>query len=115
MDEAKPLLEKYLGKLNLRYSNYKNLDSALSKGMKQISKLIRMPGITFYWARHTFANVARNVCRMSKDDIGLALNHIDHGHSITDIYISKDLKIVDEVQSNVIKQLRNIARKLSLK
>jgi hypothetical protein len=115
VDEAKPLFIKYLGKLNLRYANYKNLDSALSKGMKELCTMVGIHGITFYWARHTFANVARNVCRMSKDDIALALNHIDYGHSITDSYISKDWKIIDEVQINVIRRFRKIACKLTAK
>jgi hypothetical protein len=39
---------------------------------------------------------------MSKDDVGLALNHVDQGNKTTDIYIEKDWSIVDEVQSNVI-------------
>jgi integrase len=103
--EAKPLLEKYLGKLPLRYSTYKGLDTALSKGMKLVTKSLDIPAITFYWGRHTFANSARNDCRMSKDDIALALNHVDHGHQTTDIYISKDWKIVDEVQAKVIAML----------
>jgi hypothetical protein len=52
--------------------------------------------------------LARNSCRMSKDDVGLALNHIDEGHRTTDIYISKDWTIVDEVQVKVITLLRRL-------
>ncbi|MFS2185578.1 site-specific integrase [Mucilaginibacter sp. Mucisp84] len=111
VDEAKPLLKKYLGKLTLRYANFKHLDSALSKGMKQVSEQPGIPPVTFYGARHSFANVARNDCRMSKDDIALALNHIDHTHTTTDIYLSRDWKIVDDVQSKVIDRLRKIDKK----
>lgn len=68
--------------------------------------------MTFYWARHTFGNTARNVCRMSKDDIALALNHVDEGNRTTDIYIAKDWKIVDDVQRNVIAQLKKVETKL---
>jgi hypothetical protein len=39
---------------------------------------------------------------MIKDDVALALNHIDQGNKVTDIYIEKDWSIVDEVQSNVL-------------
>ncbi len=39
---------------------------------------------------------------MSKDDVALALNHVDEGHRTTDIYIDKDWGIVDEVQAGVI-------------
>lgn len=106
VDEAKPLLEKHIGKLRERYSTIGALNKALSKGMEQICQLTNIPEATFYWARHTFANTARNDCRMSKDDVALALNHVDEGNRTTDIYIAKDWKIVDDVQRKVIAQLR---------
>jgi integrase len=108
IEEAKPLLDKYVDKLSGRYSTYGILDYALSHGMKQLRKLAGIPEVTIYWARHTFATVARNTCRISKDDVALALNHVDNDHRVTDIYIEKDWTIVDEVQSKVICQLRNL-------
>lgn len=57
------------------------------------------------------AKVARNACRMSKDDVALALNHIDEGHRTTDIYIAKDWCIVDEIQHKVVFLLRNRMKK----
>jgi integrase len=108
VEEAKPLIEKYFENLSKRYSTYGGLDTALSKGMIELRKLTGIDDITFYWARHTFANLARNACRMSKDDVALALNHIDEGHRTTDIYIAKDWKIVDEVQFKVITILRKL-------
>lgn len=71
-----------------------------------------LSGVTFYWARHTFATVARNDCRMSKDDVALALNHVDEGNRTTDVYIAKDWKIADNVQRKVIAQLRKVEIKL---
>ena len=65
-----------------------------------------MNEVTFYWARHTFANLAYNVCKISKDHIGQALNHVDEGHKTTDIYIEKDWAIVDNVQDAVISLLK---------
>src|SRR5690606_7469880 len=107
VDEAKPLLEKYLGNLRKRYSSADALNWALCKGMEQLRKLTGIPELTLYWARHTFANTARNDCRMSKDDVALALNHVDEGNRTTDIYIAKDWKIVDDVQRKVIERLSN--------
>jgi len=106
IEEAVPLLNKYIGKLHERYSSSKGFDGALSKGMKQLRKITGISEITHYWARHSFANCARNNCRFSKDDIALALNHVDNGHRTTDIYIAKDWKIVDEVQFKVVKLLK---------
>ena len=115
VDETKPLLEKYLGKLSLRYSSSDCLNWALCKGMEQLRKLTGIPDLTLYWARHTFANTARNDCRMSKDDVALALNHVDEGNRTTDIYIAKDWKIVDDVQRKVIAQLKKVEVKVMKK
>lgn len=106
--EARPLLEKYLGKLQDRYSTYNGLDTALSKGMQQLRTITGVPDITFYWARHTFATIARNKCQMDKDSIAEALNHVDGDHKITDIYIEKDWSIVDKVQAAVMKFFRGL-------
>jgi integrase len=102
VNEAKPILNKYLEKLHERYNSFENLDRAINEGMKVVNKNSKLSGVTFYWARHTFANLGRNKCRMSKDDVGLALNHLDQGNKTTDIYIEKDWSIIDEVQSKVI-------------
>jgi len=115
INEAKPLLEKYLGKLRERYASAHCLNWALSKGMEQLRKLTGIPDITLYWARHTFANTARNDCRMSKDDVSLALNHVDEGNRTTDIYIAKDWKIVDDVQRKVVAQLHKVEARLAKK
>lgn len=106
--EARPLLEKYVGNLQSRYSTHTGLDTALSLGMQQLREITKIPDITFYWARHTFANIARNKCKISKDDIGEALNHVDGEHKTTDIYIEKDWSIVDDVQAAVLRFIRNL-------
>lgn len=48
------------------------------------------------------------ICRLSKDDITFALNHIDNGHRTTDIYIAKGWKIINELQLKVVCILRNL-------
>lgn len=101
-ETALPLLDTYRDKLEKEYSNVGNLNKALNKGLKVIGEAIGVPDLSFYWARHTFGNLARNKCRKSKDDVALALNHVDHGRRTTDIYLEKDWKIVDEVQDAVI-------------
>lgn len=115
IEEARPLIDKYLDILPSKYTSHEGLDSALSKGMKDLRKLTGIQGITFYWARHSFASLARNSCRMSKDDVALALNHVDEGHRTTDIYIAKDWKIVDEVQEKVVQLLRELDKQSEMK
>ncbi|MCC8410758.1 site-specific integrase [Mucilaginibacter sp. UR6-1] len=104
--EAVRLLSRYDGVLNQRYASIGNLNKAISIGMRELQVLTGVPEITFYWARHSFGTLARNNCRMSKDDIALALNHVDNGHKTTDIYLAKDWSIVDEVQEAVLNLLK---------
>lgn len=99
--EAAVLIEKYGGTLSKRYADYKGLDKALSKDFEVLRQTTGLKDVTFYWARHTFANLAYNVCKLSKDHIAQALNHVDDGHKTTDIYIEKDWTIVDNVQDAV--------------
>jgi integrase len=105
VEEASSLLNKYIGQLSLKYVDYLGLDTALSKGMIELRAITDIPDITFYYARHTFANLARNACRVSKDDLDLTLNHVDQRHRILDIYLDKDWSIVDEVKSKVVQLL----------
>jgi integrase len=109
--QANRLLSKYLGKIPLRYSTQEGFNKALSIGMRQICKQLGLSGITYYWARHSVGNLARNVCRLSKDDVAEALNHVDQGRKTTDIYIDKDWKIVDELQLAVNKLVIRRSRK----
>lgn len=111
IQEARPLLEKYVEKLKSRYKSPNYLNYALSKGMAHLRNLTGIKNLTLYWARHTFASTARNRCRLNKDDVSLALNHVDEGNRITDIYIEKDWKIVDDVQKKVMRILRKIESK----
>lgn len=89
------------------YSEIGNLNKALNNGLKIIGSTIGVPDLSFYWGRHTFGNLARNKCRKSKDDVALALNHVDHGRRTTDIFLEKDWTIVDEVQEAVIAFVMN--------
>jgi len=110
--EARDLLQKYVGCLRKRYSSIQCLNKALSKGVEQLCKLTGIKDSTFYCARHSFANAARNDCRMSKDDVALALNHVDMGNRTTDVYLAKDWRIVDDVQNKVIAKFKKIEREM---
>jgi integrase len=105
INEAVPLLNKYVDHLSLKYKSSLGLDTALSKGMKELRDITGIPNITFYYARHTFANTARNACRVSKDDLDLTLNHVDQRHRVLDIYLEKDWSIIDDVQEKVVRLL----------
>ena len=101
---ARALLQKHKH-ISKRYKTVNNLNKALNKGLKEIGKIAKCPELTFYAARHTFATLARNNCKVSKDDVATALNHVDQTLKVTDIYIAKDWSIIDRVQKSVIKYL----------
>ena len=55
--------------------------------------------MTTYWARHSWATIARSL-RVSKDDIALALGH--GAKTVTDIYIDDDMTFIDEANRKVL-------------
>lgn len=103
-DEAKNYIIKYSESLYRRYKTIKSLNNRLSNSLRDIGELLGIERLTFYHARHTFASLARNECRFSKDDVAAALNH--SSNTITDVYIAKDWQIVDDVQEGVLALLR---------
>lgn len=58
------------------------------------------PELTTYWARHSWATVARSI-GVSIDDIALALGHGD-GHDLTHIYLDEDLQKIDDANRRVL-------------
>ncbi|WP_167606495.1 phage integrase SAM-like domain-containing protein [Maribellus sediminis] len=58
--------------------------------------------VTTKWARHTWATIARNDCRISKDDVAFALGHVDMSNRVTDMYIKFDYSIVDDCNRKVL-------------
>jgi integrase len=106
--EIQKLVEKYRDVTNnhvfdfyKRYSSAKAFNTAIYKGMKTMCEELEIDYIQFYSARHSFATIARNDCNISKDDIGMCLNHSTTA-SITDVYIKKDFTRIDEVIKIVV-------------
>lgn len=58
------------------------------------------PELTTYWARHSWATIARSI-GVSIDDIALALGHGD-GHDLTHIYLDEDLHKIDDANRRVL-------------
>lgn len=107
-----PELEPYISRYNdevgdrafnffLRYSSDKQFVTKVNGNLKYIGDALGIENLTLYAARHSFATIARNDCGVSMDDVAMCLNH-KSTHSITDIYIKKDWKRIDEVNRKVI-------------
>lgn len=111
--EVLPLIEKYkdesgerLFNFHKRYSNERTFNSNLNIGLKDVGKFIGVDDLTFYSARHSWATIARNRCKISKDDIAMALNHTDESRKTTDFYIDEDWSIIDKANRKVLNLLK---------
>jgi integrase len=108
--EALPLIEKYRDPENGRlfrfyrqYSGHKNFLSNTNRGLKVLASTCGLDiELSTYYARHSWATIARNKCRISKSDIDECLNHVDPTTKMADVYIGKDWRLIDESNRKVI-------------
>ncbi len=115
--EALPLMAKYKDHTGIRVFNfYKTYSSpqifnrAVGRGMKAISEeLIKDnkldKSLHGYDARRGWADIAFNIMDVSKDTVGLGLNHVDKDHKTTDIYIKKKFSKMDEANRKMLDTL----------
>lgn len=114
--EIDPLIERYRARrpdsdrlFNFAedYSNHEVFCSSVNDGLKIVAErcAIKVP-LTSYYARFSFATIARNDCGISKDDISMALNHQIKGLAVTDGYIKKDWGIVDRTIRAVLNKVK---------
>lgn len=112
-DAAMSLFEKYrdtedsghVFRFWRMYADKGTFNAAINKGLKMVGKKIKEEGLTFYAARHSWATIAVNDCGIDKWTVHLALNHVDPATAVTDIYIKKSWRPVDEANERVIKAL----------
>ena len=113
--EAKLLIEKYRDPSGVRvfdfYKRYTTshiFSSNVNKGLKVLAKTCKInEPLSTYYARHSWATIARNKCDVSKDDIDLALNHVDQTKKMADEYIEKDWSMIDKANRLVLDFLKN--------
>ena len=75
--------------------------SLVSVAAQRICAAAGLPALTSYSFRHSWATIARNDVGASVDDVALALNHAS-AHHVTDKYIRKDFRRVDELNAEVL-------------
>ena len=114
--EAKKIIDKYRGdKYLLNISNRFKYNKSFFRTINNylhgdpshnIVGIMQQLGIdkpvTTKWARHTWATIARNECRINKDDVSLCLGHEDSDNRVTDMYIKYDYSIIDDSNRKVI-------------
>lgn len=106
---VKPIMVKYKDKTGKRlfnfyqyYSDRKTFNKAINKGLKQIGEELGIDDLEFYAARHSWATIAINKCKIDKYTVHAALNHVDASMKVTDIYIERDFVIENEANKKVL-------------
>lgn len=111
---AAKIIEKYRGKKGMllnfwdKYTNAHEFNRATNIGLKKISKAAGLGDIplTSYYARHSWATIARNVCKIDFDTVNAALNHVHQGKDrIGDIYIARDYSAIWAAQEAVMTEV----------
>lgn len=96
--------EKGRGLLDItdRWEKHFSFTKKCNKVLKEIGKITQSERgeLTTYWARHSWGTIAYSI-DIPKDIISQALGH-SSGSSITEIYIERDQKKVDEANRKVI-------------
>lgn len=102
--EAAIIIEKYTGvKWLLNYCDtclsYRSFYNHLCNSLREVGNRIGVPGLSSYWARHSWATIAASL-DIPKETIAAALGH--GGNTVTDIYIDFDQRKVDEANRRVL-------------
>lgn len=109
---ALSIIEKYKDKSGKRlfcfykdYRDYKAFNKAINNGLKQIGQELGIDDLEFYAARHSWATIALNKCKIDKYTVHAALNHVDNSMKVTDIYIDRDFVNENEANQIVLKHV----------
>lgn len=102
--EAMEIINRYKGDGDYVVSfaqgmkSYRHFANRMNLALKRYA-----PGLTAYWARHTWATIAAKI-DVPKDVIAMALGH--GKQTVTDIYINFDLTKIDDANRRVIDYIR---------
>ena len=103
----KALVEKYRGKERVfnfyeRFTSMESFNRAINIGLKKVGREIGVEKLQFYSARHSLATIAANKVGISKYVVNDMLCHTDPALKVTELYIKKDFKTVNEANVKVL-------------
>lgn len=103
--------EKYMLNCAEHFKHHKSFQRQINDKLAEIckDKAMKIEKVTTYFARHSWATIARNDLDISKDDISLALGHKDPSKKVTDIYLNEDFSFIDNANRKVIDYLNKKA------
>lgn len=105
--EALPLLEKYSGLKTVfsfceRHASKDSFNARINAGLKIIGRAVGVDDLEFYYARHSWATLAANDCKISVDLVDECLAHAEHSSIAKKHYIKKDWTRIFEANRKVL-------------
>ena len=112
--EAAEIIERYAGKDHvLRFAEepaaYATFNNRIQKAIRAIAHDLGIEGMTFYWARYTWATLADRL-GVSEKEISKGLGHVDTSIA-GKFYISYDWTKVDRANRTVIDYVTSLISK----
>lgn len=106
-DHIRPIVEKYKGKERVfnfseRFATMGSFNRAINIGLKEVGKEIGIERLQFYAARHSMATIAVNEAGISKYLVNDMLCHTDQSLRITELYIKKDFRPINEANVKLL-------------
>lgn len=110
-----PIVKKYhdderVFEFHKRYYDMKSFNKAVNIGLKKIGSEVGVDGLQFYAARHSLATIAVNDVGISKYIVNDMLNHTDPALRVTELYIKKDFRAINEANVKVLDYVLNRKR-----
>lgn len=107
-----PLVDKYRGQERVfnfyeRFSSMESLNRAINIGLKEVGCEVGVDNLQFYAARHSLATIAVNDVGISKYVVNDMLNHTDPSLKVTELYIKKDFKAINDANVKVLDYVLN--------
>ena len=109
--EAAAIISEYAGDtLLLRFAEdatcYQTFANSVQKGVRRMARHLNIEGLTFYWARYTWATIADSI-GIAEKEIGKGLGHADTSIA-GKYYIAYDWTKVDRANRQVIDYVNGV-------
>lgn len=103
IEKYEDITKKRVFNFHLKYSNSHGFVSAIGEALKNVANILEIDApLSTYYARHSWATIARNKCKISKSDVDECLNHVVPENKIADIYVEKDWGFLDDANRKVL-------------
>ena len=107
--EIKSLFEKYSDPSGEKvfifhkwYRSSENFNKSINKGLDEIGKIIGVPDLNYYYARHTMATLAANKAGIDIARVDEMLNHSDSTLKLARVYIERDYSVLWEANRKLL-------------